>query len=164
VGDATLDLIVAAGLAAETVHLRPAGDTRFDALAGGVGGQLAAQFFIVRDRMGAWADEAHLADQDVYELRQLIDAGGANEAADTRDARVVFQRLLHLIATLGDAHRAELEDHECVAVEAPSGLAIDHRSARLDDDGERNSGKQRGEDKKRERGKHQVECALEQER
>ena len=36
------------------------------------------------------ADEAHLALQHVPELRQLVDARGAQEAAHARDARVVL--------------------------------------------------------------------------
>src|SRR5687767_4211528 len=60
-GDTALDLLVATCLAAEPVHLRPAGDPGLDALPGGVGGQLAAQLLVVRDRMRPWSHEAHLA-------------------------------------------------------------------------------------------------------
>ena len=35
------------------------------------------------------ADEAHLAAQDVEQLRQLVERGAAQEPADARDARVV---------------------------------------------------------------------------
>src|SRR4029079_10905309 len=39
---------------------------------------------------GAWADQAHLAAQDGDELRQLIERGAAQEAADAGDPRVLF--------------------------------------------------------------------------
>src|SRR5580704_9061687 len=38
-----------------------------------------------------WADKAHVAAEDVDELRQLVDAGLAHRRAKRRDARVLLQ-------------------------------------------------------------------------
>ena len=51
----------------------------------------------------AWADEAHVAADDVPELRQLVEAGLPEEGAEFGDARVVLELevLLPLFAGLG---------------------------------------------------------------
>ena len=59
------------------------------------------------------ADEAHVAAQHVEDLRQLVDAHLADEAADARDAIVVGRRPARASVLLGvDAHAAELEHAE----------------------------------------------------
>ena len=42
--------------------------------------------------LGARTDEAHLADEDVPELRQLVEATLSQEATDLGDARIVLLR------------------------------------------------------------------------
>src|SRR3569623_1896294 len=71
--DATFDRGARRGLAAEAMDLRPACNPRLDALAMGVDGELLAQLLIVRNGMRSWTHEAHLTDQHVDELRQLVD-------------------------------------------------------------------------------------------
>ena len=81
---------------------------------------------LARDRW-ARADQAHLAAQDVEQLRQLVQAGAPEEAADRRDARIALhleQRAARLVAgaqllqqTIGVlTHRAELPHPEAHAV------------------------------------------------
>lgn len=52
---------------------------------------------------GPWSDEAHVAADDVPELRQLVEAGLAEEGAELGDARVVLELevLFPLFAGLG---------------------------------------------------------------
>ena len=46
------------------------------------------------DGVRARADEAHVAFQHVQELRQFVETGAAQEAADLCDARIVRRHLL----------------------------------------------------------------------
>src|SRR5271154_4279515 len=74
-------------------HLREAGNARF---------AIAHTLFEERDRqrevleelgaLGARPDEAHLSDQHVPELRQLVEPRLSQESADPSDARVVLAR------------------------------------------------------------------------
>src|SRR5215813_2051069 len=56
------------------VPQRPSGHRRREAL-----GELGT--------LGPWSDQAHVSPQDVPELRDLVDARGAEAASDRRDAR-----------------------------------------------------------------------------
>src|SRR4051794_13967661 len=55
------------------LHLRPAGDAGTDDVAIAVEGELAFIPLRKRDRLGARADPAHLALDDVDDLRKLVD-------------------------------------------------------------------------------------------
>ena len=68
----------------------------------------------------AWAgtDQGHVAAQHVQQLRQLVDAEAAQDAADPGDARVVLE-LVDAIAGAGIGARGEL-----ARVELPVGLVV----------------------------------------
>jgi hypothetical protein len=109
---------------------------------------------LLRDQ-GPRADEAHLAAQDVDQLRQLVDRGPAQKAADARDPRVLadleHDAVVGLVelGELGLArlrvgeHRTELEDRELVAVAAHASLTEEHRAARVELDRDRDGDQQR---------------------
>lgn len=66
--------------------------------------QVVADLLFLARQVWARADEAHLALDDVEDLRQLVEAVLADELADLRDARVVaakFLELLPLLLSLG---------------------------------------------------------------
>ena len=76
-------------------HLPPAGDPGLD------GQALQVEFRVLRDLVGqrrARADDGHLTQEHVEELRELVDGVLADEPADLGDARVV----LHLEHGAGD--------------------------------------------------------------
>ena len=88
----------------------------------------------------AGADEAHVALQDVEQLRQLVEARPAQHVADPGDPGVtgeLEQRAGALVvglhggeAGLGvDAHRAELEHPELAVAQADPLLAEEDRTA-----------------------------------
>ena len=109
----------------------------------------------VESRMRPRPDERHVPKHDVEELWQLVDAGGAKDAADARHARIVDRRLDRAGVALGiDDHRAELEGGEDAAVLADTLLDEQYRPAILDLD-------RRGNDR-RDRRKHQQSCARDQ--
>jgi hypothetical protein len=120
---------------ATAAHLPEAGHARSRLVVVGDVPAVADDF-----RLDDWprADQAHLAAQYIKKLRQLIEAGLAQQAADSGDARVVAQLLglrpfskrvgiapqhiaQHLIG-IGD-HGAELEAAEAVAVGANTAMA-----------------------------------------
>src|ERR1700760_1730898 len=98
--------------AVAVTDLRPAGEAGADHVAQVVernllrepGGELGA--------LGARADEAHLTAKDVPELRDLVDACLAQEAAEAGNARVVFGGPAGALGFGVDEHGAELVDLE----------------------------------------------------
>src|SRR6185369_10630761 len=100
------------GRAIRITYLRPTGES----------GLNHETFLIVRHflcelrdhlgTLGAWADERHVAAQDMPELRDFIDAIPAEEAADKRDPRVIFFGPFCAIPFCIDAHRAQLRHAE----------------------------------------------------
>lgn len=63
-------------------------------------GQEVADLLFFARQVRARADEAHLALDDIEDLRQFIEAVLADEFADFRDARVVAAELLELLPLL----------------------------------------------------------------
>ena len=97
-------------------------------------------------------NEAHVAEQDVPELRELIQAGAAQECADAGDPRVVrdlvqvaFRPVLQQrpdergvrgrVAVR--AHRPELHHREAVSKSSDPLAAIDDRTLSLEPDRDR---------------------------
>src|SRR5262249_14790492 len=78
--------------AVAAADLRVAGDAGLHAEALPEEGDLTLEPLDEDRALGARADEAHLANEHVPELRQLIDARPAEEAADARHARIVLGR------------------------------------------------------------------------
>ena len=67
--------------------------------------------------LGPGADEGHVADEDVVELRELINAGLTDEAPYPGDAWVLLARPDRAALLLGvSAHRAELVEREVAPV------------------------------------------------
>jgi hypothetical protein len=137
------------------VDLRPAGDAGLDgeppALAPGVARDLHG------DR-GPRADDRHLAAQHVDEVRQLVEARPAQQAPDTRDARVALRDRQAAADVLGAGdHRPQLEDVEGLAVAADAALAVDRRPRGLQADRQDRHQQQRRGEHERERRDDDVE-------
>src|SRR6185312_7092358 len=146
--DALLDFLFAIDLAAPAVHLRPAGDAGLDAMAreiaiNGLVEQPALQSALHGVR--ARADQRQVAlEYDIEELRQLVEAGPADEAADAGDAAVVpghdpGSRRIGLIVI----ERAKLEDVDALVVEPEPLLTEQHRSGTVELDRQRDQRHQR---------------------
>src|SRR5437773_5223899 len=78
------------GVAAPAVDLRPTGDAGFDAVTRHVIGNCLAELTDEHRPLRARTDQTHVAAHDVDELRQLVDAGAAQERAKPRPSRVVL--------------------------------------------------------------------------
>ena len=83
--DPHADLGIVRNPAAETIDLRPTGDSRLHIVTACIQRDRLLEQLIVRERMRARADERHLAAQDVQQLRQFIDIVAAHPAADPGD-------------------------------------------------------------------------------
>src|SRR4051794_2343827 len=134
-----LGAVAQRGLAAEAVHLRPAGHARLDAVAVRVAVDLLLEQPDVGGALGALAHDRHLATQDVEELRQLVervaaqqraDGGAAVGALDSARRRVLREQHQDVVGSVrvGHAHRAELEEVELAPVAAHAALAEEDRA------------------------------------
>ena len=88
------------------------------------------------DGVRARADERQIAlEHHVEELRQFVEAGLADEAADARDARIALgDKLRGRGVALVDIHRAELVDLDQLVVEAVALLLEEDRPAAVEFD------------------------------
>uniref|UniRef100_A0A0N4Z3F3 LigA n=1 Tax=Parastrongyloides trichosuri TaxID=131310 RepID=A0A0N4Z3F3_PARTI len=113
------------------------------------------------DGVGARADQRHLAAQDVYQLGQFIQAGGAQELAQTGDAVVAGCDL-----TAGGGvggfltHGAELPHHDLFLVEAVAALAKQGRALAVQPHGQADQEQNRAERDQGQRRQDDVEDAL----
>jgi hypothetical protein len=80
-----------------------------------------------------WTNEAHLARNDVEQLRKLVEMSPTQRPPDARQAprtRELLQRLSHNDGGAGASrHRPELEDPERSAVPSDAALNEQHRAA-----------------------------------
>src|SRR5947208_8420316 len=122
--DVELDALVP-GQASPAVDLRPARDSRLDVEPTPLA-RCVALHLIRQRRTGA--DQAHVPPRDVPELRQLVDRETAQDAPDTRDARVAFvHRESRSLRFRADVHRPELEQLELLSVHADTSLPVEDR-------------------------------------
>ena len=84
----------------------------------------------VGERQRARADQAHVAAHDVPQLRELVEAGGAQEPAEPWEALVVGQQFA--VGAAGVGHAAELDDLDRLSVAAGARLAEQHRRPEAD--------------------------------
>src|SRR5918998_4122634 len=113
-----------------SVHLRPSREPRLHLEPAPLVRGVALD--LVRKRRPR-PDEAHVAAQDVEQLRQLVDRQTAKYAADARYAGVALVHCPTRPARFGaDDHRPELEELELAAATTDAPLAIQDRPAVLE--------------------------------
>lgn len=116
------------------------------------------------DELGALRarpDEGHLAGEDVEELRELVDGGFPDEAADTGDARVAWDGPALLFVGFGLLHHgAELIHHERLVMKADTLLLEDDRARRGELDEDRDDEHDRTEEDDADEGTADVDGAL----
>src|SRR5690606_6255826 len=116
------------GFTAQAVHLGPAGDPGLDPVALHVAVHQGLVLLVVRDRVWPRADDGHRALQHVDELRQLVQAGAAQECPERRDPRVTLAGLGNgAFFFLMDPHAAELPHLDRLAAESVTQLAEEYR-------------------------------------
>src|ERR1700722_13571571 len=94
--DPVLDLLDGPGFASPSVYLRPPGDPRLHPVTESILGDNVAEQLVVRlgvGRMRARSYQGHVALEYVQQLRQLVEAQGAQPFTQPRDSRVPARRL-----------------------------------------------------------------------
>lgn len=105
----------------------------------GVFGVFLFELFDEERPFRSGTDEAHVAVEDVENLRQFVQAGGADEFTDFGNARVVFCRQLGTgIFFCIDAHGTEFIDFIFPAEAADTDLTIENRTSVAELDGQGN--------------------------
>ena len=122
--------------------------------------QQSAVVAIVSERVRTRTDQRHVAEQNVEELRQLIDTGGPQYRAEPADAWIMLCRLGHVVAVFHHRHGAEFEDQEPFGVEPAPLLPEKHRPGRVELDCQRRQQQQRQQQHQRDAGGRDVEHAL----
>src|ERR1700759_5811786 len=114
------------GFSSPSVDLRPAGDARFHAMAGGVVSHRVLIEHVAGlcgGRVGPRPDDRHVAAQDVEELRELVEARPPQETPQPRDASIVSTReLLAFLVAQRVMHGAEFPYLEKMVVVAEPAL------------------------------------------
>src|SRR5690349_14682276 len=134
--EAAGELFLGVGLPAPAIDLRPAGDSRLDPMAG----EIALDDLGIKpvaglglQGMGPRPDQRKGAVQDIEELRQLVDAPFAHEAADPGDPLIIAAYQTDRVGIAGfDMHRAEFVNLDQLVVEAVALLAEQHRTAAVE--------------------------------
>ena len=126
---------------------------------------VARDFFLKHlDELGAFrarADEGHLAGEDVEELRELVDGGFPDEAADAGDTWVAWDGPALLFVGFGLLHHgAELVHHERLVVKADTLLLEDDRARRGELDEDRDDEHDRAEEGDADEGTEDIDGAL----
>src|SRR4029078_4855584 len=110
-------------------------------------GNLFHEDFLVAHRVRPRSDQVHLATENVYELRQLVDTESPEKTAESGDAIKVSRHPLRPVH-FRRMHRPELDQAEGLSVLAGAILEEQNGSARIELDGERDQSEKRREQDK----------------
>src|SRR3972149_7584631 len=114
------------------VDLSPAGGAGARQHTRTVEGYLALEARYQRRAFSPGADQAHRAEQDVPELRDLIEPRAAHDASDTRNPRIARFCPACLTVRFGIRHhRTELDHTKRLAPAAGAFLTVEYRPARV---------------------------------
>ena len=132
-----MQLVVGLGIIA-AIDLRHAGETGLDLQAQREFRQFLFVFGCDFGALRAGADKAHITFEDVYELGQLVDTGGADESADRRYAAVVLAgEPCHAVFFGVDIHASEFQYREYAPVLSKTLLTVEHGAAVIEFDRQR---------------------------
>src|SRR5688572_13367310 len=121
------------GVAAQAVHLRPAGDTGLLDVATHVSGDALRKLLHEMRPLWPRPNYAHLTEQPIEELGQLTQPVVALEPTDAGDSWVVLRRPDRAALGLGVGHhRAELERIEWQTIQADALLGKKDWTARAE--------------------------------
>ncbi len=147
---------LAEGEVVATADLGQAGDAGADAHAQGAGDALEGVHLLRNPRAGA--DEGHIALEDVEQLGEFIERGGAQELAHEGGALLIRQELAFRIASVG--HGAEFDDAEGLAAAADAGLQEEGIAALKEHEQNQDEQQQRRERQQQEEREKEVADAL----
>jgi hypothetical protein len=111
-------------------------------------------------RFGTRADQRHVADQHIEQLRQFIEFGSAQKRASAGDARIPCKRQVRAAASWRRRHRTELVDLERSSCAANTSLPVENRPAVLAPDRDCDEREKRHEKGEPDRRSQHVDDAL----
>jgi len=128
--DVVADAFGEIGLASQSVDLRPAGHAGFDEMTGEVMRNVSREFFDVMRALGAGADEAHFAAENIPVLGEFIEVPAAHEGADPEQALVAGGGALMSVIGRGRRgdHAPQFEERERAMIGADALLPKEDRS------------------------------------
>src|SRR5262249_269373 len=115
--------------AIRVTDLRPSGQPGFDQVTLGVVRDSLFKLFDEDRALWPRSDQAHLAVNDVNQLRQFVDPQLADPAAHARAARIAFAGPDRAVRFGVHAHRTKLDDPESSIVDSDSLLFVEDRPA-----------------------------------
>ena len=102
---------------AQAHNLSQTSDPRLDQMTEMISLHDPGKIGIVFRKMRTRADNAHVSDQHINELRKLIDTGFPHKFTKFKYARILLRRLLRLTA-MSNVHGTEFEEHEMLVSNA----------------------------------------------
>jgi len=145
--DSAFELVVGGDAASEAVDLCVAGNAGLHAVTVHVVGHLIGIFFGVPEHVGTWANDGHVANQDVPELGDLIEVALAEELPEPGDA-FVSPDCLTEVGTGVETHGAELVTDEFSSIATGASLTEEHGTSGGTLDKSSNDQESEWEDKK----------------
>jgi hypothetical protein len=131
------------GLSAEAVDLCPSGESGLGVVSEHVSWDVGAETFDEFRAFRAWTDEGHLAEEDVEELGEFVEAGFAEESSDGGGSRVVVGGPdgAGVIFGVWD-HGSEFEDADAAAANAGADLGVEDGAiaGEFDEEGDKEHG------------------------
>src|SRR5690606_39752966 len=115
-------------VAAQAVNLCPPGHPRFLTVTFHVTGNAITEHLHINRAFRTRTDEAHLAHENVDQLRNFIPTGTPHEPPDTSHARVIFHRPTGTFRFGIRAHRAEFDHLEGASVQPHTLLRVKDRT------------------------------------
>jgi len=111
-------------------------------------------------RVGSWADQAHLSEDNIDQLGKLVDACLSDDAPNFGDARVAVGREVRADRWCVAAHAAELVNREWAALLADASLTKNRAAGAGRGDGDGSDDQDRTQDNEGDRGHDKVKSAL----
>ncbi len=123
------------GVATKTVHLSPTGDAGFHRMASIVMRDLVLKVPNQLRTFRARSDQAHFAFEHIPELRGFVDVPLPHKCANSKPARIIFLGPADFpIFFRIEAHTANLQHIESLAIPAEPSLAVQDRTWRFEID------------------------------
>ena len=140
----------------------PAGHAWFDGVTDAVEGDVCGQFIDEFGALGAGADGAHFAFEDVQELGEFVYVGFAQEFADAGDAVIVFLGPDGAVPFGFGDHGAEFVHPERAPAFANSLLGVEDGAGGIEVNSKSQEGGQGGQAEHPEGGRQDIEDAVDQ--
>src|SRR4030095_11257665 len=152
---------VPVALSVRIINLSPAGDPRFYEVPEMIKRNCPLIAFGAFVPLRAWADQAHVALEDIPKLRKFIQPQLAQPTSEGSDPPVAFARVnIFILLRRAQAHCSEFKNNERFLVPANPFLLKKNRTSFSDPDEQGDQREKRSANDQRNRGHDEIEQAL----